>query len=150
MVEGVQIISGAEVFGDSILRVAKGWRFESRPAASVVRLRIPFRLDGPYPSDAKLRKLTYAPTDPAEVKGTLVVGFSYVRVLIDGTGKIVGKLPVTYSSPEFRTTSDAILAMLQFEASGPKASPRKDVVVNELLIDYASDGKIRVQQRVGD
>jgi len=94
--------------------------------------------------------MLFAPTDPTQVGGDLVVGFAYVRLMIDSTGKVVGSLPMGDNPEEFRRTREAIVATLKFAPSAEDPAQKVPNTVNSFLIDYASDGKIRVQQRPGD
>jgi TonB family protein len=146
------IDGGVPVFYDSVLRAVRTWRFEKRPGPSVVKMVIPFDLTGENddPRDTQVRPMLFTPTEPNQVKGDLVVGFGYVRLMIDANGKVVGNLPMGDEPEEFRRTREAIVATLKFAPSNADPADKLPNTVNSFLIDYASDGKIRVQQRPGD
>ena len=94
--------------------------------------------------------MLFAPADPSQVGGDLIVGFAYVRLMIDAAGKVVGSLPMGDEPAEFRKTREAIVATLKFAPSTADPAEKIPNTVNSFLVDYASDGKIRVQQRSGD
>lgn len=151
-VKQVTIDSGASVFHDSVRRALRTWRFEQRPGPSVVRFSIPFRLDGDdvESRDTEVRPMLFAPTDPSQVKGDLTVGFAYVRLMIDAKGNVIGSLPMADEPDEFERTREAIVATFKFAPSPYDPADKVPNTVNSFLVDYASDGKIRVQQRSGD
>jgi TonB family protein len=151
-VDKTTIDGGVPVFFDSVRRAVRTWRFEKRPGASVVRMAIPFKLTGgdDDPRDAQVRPILFAPTDPKQVKGDLIVGFAYVRLMIDAKGEVVGSLPMGDQPEEFRRTREAIVATLKFAPSVEDPAQKLPNTVNSFLIDYASDGKIRIQQRAGN
>jgi TonB family protein len=151
-VKQVTIDGGVPVFFDSVLRAARTWRFQPRPGPSVMKLAIPFTLTGPRDDtrDTEVRPMLFAPTEPSQVKGDLSVGFAYVRLMIDAKGKVVGSLPMGDEPKEFARTREAIVATLKFAPSPYDPAEKVPNTVNAFLVDYASDGKIRVQQRSGD
>lgn len=150
-VDSVEVSEGNPAFVDSVKRVAKSWKFEQRPEASTVRLAVPFRLqpaeDGS--SDTVIRERSFTPQGPADVKRELKPGFEYVRLLIDASGKVVGRFVESCEPADFAASADAIIDALKFAPLEPGGPPQPHTV-NSFLVDYASDGVIRVQQRNGE
>lgn len=150
-VRAVEILNGADEFGESAMRAAKKWRFEKRPEASTVRLAVAFGVnrDEDYAFDTAVRRIHHRPAAAADVGADLVYGFEFVRLMIDVDGKVVGKFVESVRPAEFAASADAIVAMLKFE---PVAAEflRGGKSVNSFLVDYANDGVIRIQQRGGE
>jgi len=142
---------GAPIFRESALRAVRKWRFEPRPGPSTVKFLIPFTLTGPdeNPEDHEIRPMLFAPTEPAQVPGKLTFGYAYVRLLIDSKGNVVGSLTMGDHPAEFAKTREAIVSTLKFAPRVEEDGIRRPHTLNSFLVDYANDGKIRVQQRSG-
>jgi TonB family protein len=145
----VQPGGGVPVLDQAAMRAVKKWRFETRPSASEFTIALQFGVDGEYPFDTAVRPMLHAPAEASELKSPPVVGFGYLRLLIAARGKIIDQLPCGSYPEEFAATANEIAALLTF-APAPQADTLKGkATVNEFLIDYAADGKIRVKQRKG-
>ena len=83
------------------------------------------------------------------MKRDLTTGFEYVRLLIDASGKVAGRFVESCEPADFAASADAIIDALKFAPLEPGTPPLPHTV-NSFLIDYASDGVIRVQQRDGE
>jgi hypothetical protein len=149
-VDRVEFDGGHPVFVDAAKRALKKWKFEKRPEGSVVKYAVPFRLTGDraVSNDETIRARLFTPSSAAEVKRVITPGFMYVRLLIDTRGKVVGRFVTSCEPAAFEDSGNAIVDALQFEPVETSA-PGQPHTLNVLLIDYATDGVIRVQQRSG-
>lgn len=151
-VESVEVLNGNPVFVDAVKHAIAKWKFEKRPEPSVVRLAFPFKItdDGEKSDDTAIRPLKSAPKAAADVDKPLIVGFDYVRVIIDASGKVKDRFHLSGEPDGFETSADLIIDKLEFEPLGEGDPPQPNGTINLLLIDYASDGVIRIQQRNGE
>ena len=144
--------NGNPVFVDSVKRAISKWKFEKRDEPSIVRFAVPFKLtgNGEIATDTAVRKLVRAPRSADEAGNKLEPGFAYVRVIIDSVGKVTDRFFTSAEPASFEASANAIIAKLEFAPVGAEDPPQPNGTINYLLVDYASDGVIRIQQRSGE
>jgi TonB family protein len=151
-VRDVEVVNDDGDFAKAVKSAAKSWRFEPRPGESVVTTRVPFTVgaDNDYPFDTAVRRMTYAPKEPRELKRKPAVGFAYLRLMIDRAGRVVSRYLDSAEPADFAVTAHMIVDKMTFAPVPPETALEGETTVNEFLVDFASDGVIRVQQRSGE
>lgn len=145
--------SPADVLSESTVRTCLKWRFKPLPGPGTGTWEIPFQLLGPdeYAFSTGVRNLSApAPTSAEELGVPVTRGWSFVRLLINRTGKVWGTLVLKSSGDDFRKTREAIISKLKFDSAPDGLAEYKFMNVNLFAIEVTKDDVIKVDQYDGE
>lgn len=141
----------ADVLSEAVLKAVSRWQYAptAEPADGVTR--VPFDLaEGEYAFSTDIRPLlASAPIRASDLDVRWREGWSHVRLLIDATGAVTGKLVLKSSGAQFAATQDAILSTLRFSSAPQGATEDKATTVNLFFIHVLPGGEIRFNQLSG-
>jgi len=151
-VDKTQILeSPADILSEAVVRATRDWRYSKPAVPASVKMRIPFTLTGDeYAFDTAVRPLVSAPKDRTELRKKIVDGWCDVRLIVDKKGAVAGKFHLKMSDPKFRSTSEAIIDALKFEAAPDGTPESRSTAVNLFTIRVTDGSKIEVSQLAGD
>lgn len=145
--------SPADILSDSTIRTCLKWRFKPLPEPGTGTWEIPFQLLGPeeYAFSTDIRNLSApAPTSAADLGAPVTKGWSFVRLLINRTGRVWGALLLKSSGADFRKTNEAIISKLRFDSAPDGLAKYRFESVNLFAFEVSKDGVIKVDQYDGN